>query len=141
MILTDHCTHCVIHFACNDHRNGIFQGYVTSLEFDFWRGKQSVARCQIDSPYADAGLRMRFACSIDRPRPTPNRIVLGDSKIILPFTGWHEWVGNWCWDAGAFTVRDGVRLMKCLRRSGWSMDSADSRLWRMWERARTRATT
>lgn len=68
MKITDHCTCCLIHFACNDHRNGMFQGYVTSLEFDFWRGRKSVARCQIDSPYCNAGLRMADAILAEQKR-------------------------------------------------------------------------
>lgn len=127
-------THCRFSIACNHHHNGTFRGAANSLEFRFFANLKLIAGCQVDSKYVDAYLRVSFACGLPSARDQrgKNVVVLGTNHAI-PFRSYRTWVGNWCWDSMLIAPADAVRLLRKLRRSGFSMDEGSQQLWDWWE--------
>lgn len=83
-------------FACNDYRNGIFQGWCDSIH---------IGEIEFEGPRT----------TIRELSPTELRV--GRCKYRM--TGCAEWVGNWCWNEYDLEPGELVRLVKGLRKNKW----------------------
>ena len=112
--------------CCNDHRNGMFQGFVEQIEV----GDRS----------GDIFLAMDGYCRMsDGPVEiaTPSgerRRVIRVGRFQYGVRGYSEWFGNWCWDLARLTSGDAARLLNNLRASGrWSPHEGHSWAWDRWK--------
>lgn len=97
-----------IAFACNDHRNGMGQGW-----FDAFR---------LTLPDCDG--------EFEGPRTVIRDIGKGRVRIgrhAYSHSGWMEWVGNWCWDE--ILVDDVPRFLERMYAKGFRCTCAPSDLY------------
>lgn len=92
-----------VHFACNDHRNGDFNGVVSSIEFDGSDGSIVV----VDGEQ----LGIRFA---------EGEVSIGGVRFETHGQR-QPWVGNWCWDAIGMRLVEARRLLTSLLRLRWQV--------------------
>ena len=104
----------VVHvdFACNDPDNGNFAGKVEMASIDgneLARGDGAVAFTVL-----------------------PNTIRVHRKKFLVLRS--HDWVGNWCWNRYAMTVKEANRLASHLRDNGWHCECGDERFYEWFNR-------
>ncbi len=92
--------------ACNDYRNGMFQGWFDSVAIDKYEA-------ELDGPQT----RLTFL--------SDNRVRIG--RKIYEHTGVAEWVGNWCWDE--IRIVDGRRLLEHLKSRGFRCSSGHTKFF------------
>lgn len=95
----------VVHFACNDGRNGLFAGEVENIGVDLVGGQIELYGWARRFTVDDKGLRFCI------------------HGVWFPFMSSREWVGNWCWNAYRMKRPQAVRLLKHLRWHGWGCES------------------
>lgn len=98
-------------FACNDHRNGMFQGWFDAVSIEAYEA-------EID------GQRMRMTFLQD------NKVRIG--RKVFKHEGVAEWVGNWCWDE--IRIVDGDRLLWHLRESGFRCSTGHAKFFKWFNR-------
>ncbi len=95
-----------LHVACNDHRDGVFQGYADSVYLEAIRlegGRVMVAELPGVEKWQ----------TIKRGRWTPlGRVRIG--RIVLPYFASQEWYGNWCWNMYSVMKVDALRVLNYL---------------------------
>lgn len=84
-----------IAFACNKPENGQFSG-----AFDM----VSIGEVTLEGPF------------VTIRRLSRQKVRIG--RIILRYTQWSEWVGNWCWDE--LNIHQPAKLLKYLQGRGWN---------------------
>ena len=99
-------------FACNDYRNGMFQGWFDSVGIDKYEA-------ELDGPPTRITFLTRDGVNIT------NRVRIG--RKVFEHTGVAEWVGNWCWDE--IRIVDGKRLLRHLKARGFTCSAGESRLF------------
>lgn len=100
----------IVHFACNDHRNGHFAGEAEGCSLDIG-----------GMPLELEGWARRF--TVDEAR-----LRFCIHGAWFPFMSSREWVGNWCWNAYRMKRPQAIRLMTHLRWHGWTCSGGRTRL-------------
>lgn len=85
----------IVSFACNDYRNGEFQGECNAVQVED-EGDVVIGFDILDVPMKWDG----------------NVVILADASFAV--NGRARWVGNWCWDQTRMLEEDVVRLVKWL---------------------------
>ena len=98
-------------FACNDHRNGMFQGWFESAVIEG-------AHIELEGP------RIRIT-------EVSNR-VLRVGRITLPIIGSRDWVGNWCWNGYTLKPTYAVTVLNYLRKRGYRCDAGPCEIYDRW---------
>ena len=102
--------------ACNDHRNGVFGGRVSSIAFG--------DELHLDCVYANVSMH----CELLGCR----RLRLG--RVRFNYHGEREWWGNWCWNLYLIRAAVAANLANYLRASkGFQPDCASDFYWKKWE--------
>lgn len=107
-----------IMIACNNPRNGTFQGYVEDVCLELPDGES----VELNGSYS----RVRFL------HENPPRMAISGVKFV-PISH-QEWVGNWCWDAVTVNSEDARRILNALKRRRWKVDCAPEAFHARWER-------
>lgn len=111
--------------CCNDHRNGMHQGFVEHIEVggrdgDVFLALDGYCRAS-DGPFeVEAGGRRVAVLRIGRHR--------------YRVRGYTTWAGNWCWDQSRMPPGEAARLLNNLRTSNrWSPHEGHSWVWDLWK--------
>lgn len=105
-----------LHLACNDHRNGSFEGKFGAVAVE---GDALELQCS----------RWGWSPSL---RVESDRIRI--SRRWFPVLGHRTWVGNWCWDAFAVTPDTLAAVLNYVRSTGWfSCDGGLVELGDVWD--------
>lgn len=108
----------VVHFACNDGRNGTFAGEAEGCEISLAGRSDAISldgwarRFTVDEP----GLRFCI------------------HGAWFPFMSSREWVGNWCWNAYRLKRPQALRLIAHLRWHGWTCNGGSTRVCDWYDR-------
>ncbi len=108
----------VVHFACNDPRNGEFDGRASACKFDRWELELSHNDWERGAAFTVDYKMLRFRIH----------------RVWFPFTSSKEWVGNWCWNAYAMKRPQALRLILLLRDHDWTCEGGALRMCEWWER-------
>ena len=100
-------------FACNDYRNGVFQGWCDEIRVD---------GIELEGPQ----IRIREV--------SPTALRVGRCKYKI--CGGADWVGNWCWNEYHFAPGEWVRLVKNLRSRGWRCNAGPAKFFEAFNKAR-----
>lgn len=100
----------LVSFACNDYRNGMWQGHALQIE---------CKGLHLESPWADRFLK----CEVE------SDFVRIGARRWWPAQGAIRWYGNWCWDAAWLTYRHAAELMTFVRSKGYRPDSGPTSLF------------
>jgi hypothetical protein len=113
----------VVSFACNDGRNGVFNGRARgfAVHGDKW---------SVDYD-ADDPLR-GVAFSVNE-----TLLTFRIHRASYPYVRRKEWYGNWCWDAFAMKRPAALRLLLALNsKDCWHLSGGDTRVCDWLERRR-----
>lgn len=59
-------------------------------------------------------------------------------RCRVPFTSYCKWVGNWCWNSVVVSAADAAKVLNHVRslthrgEAKYSIESAETRLWKVW---------
>lgn len=115
-----------LHFACNDHGNGMCQGFVEEVRIGLGRGNFEFGTDFLDEHYLELhGPRTKFHWE-------------NDSEFRFLRKTWlcrgiKTWVGNWCWNA-CFVERRTVRqILNRLKRRNWRPENGTTLMFDYFE--------
>lgn len=103
--------------ACNDYRNGMFQGWFDSVAIEKYEA-------ELDGPQTRLTFLARDEGCIT------NRVRIG--RKIFEHAGVSEWVGNWCWDE--IHIVDGRRLLEHLKARGFRCSAGHTKFFEWFNR-------
>lgn len=106
----------VVHFACNDGRNGLFAGEAEAITIDLAGGQLELYGWARRFAVDDKGLKLRI------------------HGAWFPFMSSREWVGNWCWNAYRLKRPQALRLLAHLRWHGWKCEAGRVHACRWFDR-------
>lgn len=107
--------------ACNDYRNGVFQGW-------------------FESAYVHRGASYEEGLELEGPRTKVKVAELGGTvrigRVTVPYKSSQSWVGNWCWDSYQIDPRDMLRVLNYLIRRGWHCTCGPTELFERFNEGR-----
>lgn len=104
----------IIHIACNNPDNGLFDGIATAINF------------------RDIILEHKYMEGCKFTELDNNRFRL--SRRIFNYEACREWVGNWCWNAYVMEGHEALILLSYLRQSNnWQLTDSPVGFEKWWD--------
>jgi len=104
-----------IDIACNNYRNGSFQGYANDISISLPDGES----VELNGGYT----RIAF------PQPNLVRIAGVSASTVRQ----RSWPGNWCWESVVVSAADALRILNKLKARRWSVQCAPEAFFDRWE--------